>query len=127
MEVSTKDNGIKMKKMGLVGWYLQKVNIIAIFYSPKLILKIYGLIFLGNCFDGNFYKNFKNGKGELTRKDGSRVVGEWTNDKISGLGQEILVDGSVYNGNFLNDMKHGNNYFSQLSPLYLNRKWFISS
>lgn len=51
----------------------------------------------------------KNGKGKLEDLvNGSVYEGEFVNDKKEGYGEEQYKDGSVYKGEFKNGLKEGN-------------------
>ncbi|MCH1548312.1 MAG: retroviral-like aspartic protease family protein [Flavobacteriaceae bacterium] len=78
----------------------------------------YGIMIFNNgvTFEGNFKKDVKEGKGKITFIDGSFYNGEWINDKREGLGVFMKPNGDAYEGYFKNNMRNGvgKNSFSNL-------------
>ena len=58
----------------------------------------------------------KHGHGKFTWPDGSSYEGDFSKDKICGLGILKWADGSQYIGNWLDNNMHGKGKFSQLEP-----------
>ena len=67
----------------------------------------------GAQYDGEFYKNFKQGFGKWSsgpdNRTGAQIfyIGEFKQNKKQGEGKYIYKNGAYYQGNFENDLKHG--------------------
>lgn len=53
----------------------------------------------------------KEGKGEFLWRDGTKYVGEFSNNKINGEGVMDYADGRRYEGTYLNGLMHGHGIF----------------
>jgi hypothetical protein len=92
---------------------------------------------------GEFKNDKKDGFGIMYNKN-NKYSGYFTNDKANGKGVLYLSDGSIYEGNFLNTMRHGkgylinpkekiiqevnynnNNIIKQYSPIFCNNPNYI--
>eukprot|EP00954_Amorphochlora_amoebiformis_P025834 1375588-Amorphochlora_amoeboformis.AAC.1 len=40
-------------------------------------------------------------------QDGDRFVGKWVNDKVCGEGKLFYANGNLYEGEWVDDMRHG--------------------
>lgn len=49
----------------------------------------------------------KEGLGTHTKINGENYIGEFKNDDFHGKGKLMFPDGSFYDGNWVNGMKHG--------------------
>lgn len=49
----------------------------------------------------------RQGQGMLIEISGDQYIGEWENDMKTGKGVELLGDGVIYEGNFLDEEFHG--------------------
>ncbi len=58
--------------------------------------------FLGDIYFGEFDNQEKNGLGTYKNYKGDIYHGEWVDNLPNGKGKEILVDGTVNEGNFIN-------------------------
>ena len=58
--------------------------------------------FLGDVYVGEFDNQEKNGIGTYKKYNGDIYYGEWIDDLPNGKGKEILSDGTVNEGNFIN-------------------------
>ena len=56
-----------------------------------------------------YWKNDKfHGKGELKLIDeNAKYIGEWKDGQMHGKGVYFFADGSVYDGNYQEDQRHG--------------------
>tara|TARA_B110000902_G_C13763391_1_gene381454 strand:- start:81 stop:476 length:396 start_codon:yes stop_codon:yes gene_type:complete len=70
----------------------------------------------GNKYVGEYKDGYYNGQGTLTWADGDKYVGEWKDGKRNGIGTNYWIElseyhnmpaGSQYEGQWLNDIKHG--------------------
>ncbi|KAL3775490.1 hypothetical protein ACHAW5_000235 [Stephanodiscus triporus] len=59
------------------------------------------VVYVGDFVEGEFH-----GHGTLTKSDGSSYVGSWREGKRS-TGIETLVNGDVFEGSFVNDLREG--------------------
>eukprot|EP00347_Sterkiella_histriomuscorum_P011997 403370285 len=80
----------------------------------------------GSQYNGETNSNGqRHGKGRLTYIDGSFYEGNWVNGKKEGFGLSKSRDGIQYEGNWLNDMKNGEGVLTLPSgaknPNYLER------
>lgn len=59
-------------------------------------------------YKGQFEVGKRNGKGKLEMQNGDRYDGEWTDDKMHGIGKYTFGDGGhVYNGSFKDGKEDG--------------------
>lgn len=62
----------------------------------------------GNSYTGDWKKNERTGQGVFTWAEGSKYVGEFNNNKFSGLGKEYDKDGKIiYEGNYIDNNFNG--------------------
>lgn len=52
-------------------------------------------------------KGLKHGKGKITYIDGSYYEGDFVDDKKEGHGRQLSKDGTIYDGKWHNDMREG--------------------
>ena len=130
-----------------------------IIYNNNQIVKYYIGFFKNNQRDGKgtlYDENWKiiyTGDFKNDKKDGFGIMynkknkysGYFSNDKANGKGVHYLSDDSIYEGNFLNTMRHGkgflinvkekiiqevkynnNNIIKQYSPIYCNNQNYIN-
>ena len=70
-----------------------------------------GSIYCG-CFDK---EGRRSGYGKLSYLNGSFYEGEFMNDKKSGIGTEVSCNGDLYEGSFYEDQYHGYGVVSYLN------------
>lgn len=68
-----------------------------------------GKLFLGNgdCYEGEFRNDAKQGTGTWTYADGASYSGEWEEGKKSGQGTLSYANGNVYFGSWRGDKRNG--------------------
>ena len=57
----------------------------------------------------------RHGKGNLVIIDGSIYEGYWINDKKNGFGRFIHVDGDIYDGYWANDKANGRGIYKHVN------------
>lgn len=57
-------------------------------------------------YEGNWKLNMRNGYGVMTWPDGTVFEGEWLNDERHS-GKQVMTDQNIYEGQFQNDKPHG--------------------
>merc|ERR1719422_1105006 len=100
----------------------------------------------GNCYEGQWYKNKKqgfgilrtgvravyegsftnhvrDGEGTQAYDNGDRFEGFWLMDMRHGHGELLCADGSHYVGNFLNDMFNGEGRMTHASGVVYQGQW----
>ena len=65
----------------------------------------------------------RHGKGVLVILDGSIYEGYWLNDKKNGFGRFIHVDGDFYIGQFKDDMMHGTGTYTHADGAKYEGEW----
>lgn len=58
-------------------------------------------------YTGEWKGGEKNGKGELQLASKITIMGEWKNDKLTGMGTVMFPNGERYEGQFLEGEKNG--------------------
>ena len=75
--------------------------------------------YIGSFFDGNLQ-----GKGRFEYIDGSVYEGDWRSNKKHGVGKYMEPDGiAEYIGEWRNDMKHGKGTFTQKDFCLIEGTW----
>jgi len=57
-------------------------------------------------YEGQWWKNMRNGQGSVWNLDGSSYHGEWVNNMKDGYGKKLWIDMSSYEGMWKLDKKH---------------------
>ena len=66
----------------------------------------------------------RQGRGIQIWLDGSRYEGYWVNNKANGRGRLIHADGDVYEGEWLNDKAHGKGVYTHVDGSIYKGEWF---
>jgi hypothetical protein len=60
-----------------------------------------------STYSGEFYADYKQGKGQQTFADGAEYLGEFFQNKKHGVGKFKHSDGSTFDGEWQHGMMHG--------------------
>lgn len=70
----------------------------------------------GDRYEGEYVQEdgsiIRSGRGIHTTKDGSIYDGEWSNDKMNGVGKLTHHSGACYAGEFVNNQFHGRGLYT---------------
>lgn len=82
----------------------------------------------GNVYEGDWFRNKKQGVGKLTEARAKLVYnGQWYNDMRQGKGVECLRDGSKYKGGWSYNMRHGFGIQKEADGSVYEGPWFHNS
>lgn len=73
----------------------------------------------GSYYEGGFIQGERNGKG-VYKSDTEHYEGQWYNGKLRGVGYFWKLEGQMetkYQGDFYDDLKHGNGTFEKMTRL----------
>jgi len=75
-------------------------------------------------FTGIYENNIAvSGVGTLKSRNGASMTGTWTDGRINGMGKLVYPDGSVYEGELVQNIKHGKGMWRSSRGAYYSGSW----
>lgn len=75
------------------------------------------------CYEGYWRQGRRYGKGTLTRNDGSLFSGEWRDDVKCGYGVQHYTNGTRYEGEWAKNRRHGKGVFFYGTGITISGTW----